>query len=433
MTTLKLIPDGLWNEALCYLAPHHAAHAESIPEKFFQFTDRKYLGSPVFSGYRFRTLERFGLSDSRSLANRLRQDFDTMLVLGIGGSALGARTAINALTWSVPPSERKKVLIADNLDPIEFEDIWSQCNPAKTVTVVISKSGGTIETMSQCSTVIERYQAAGLPLQRHIVTITDPSKGALRAWTESAQLSSLSVPEDVGGRFSVLTPVGLLPIAFAGIAVEEIVEGAVQFYEHKMVDQSLMSRVGLRFSELEAAGFLAHNLMPYSSKLKDFGAWFVQLWGESLGKIKPHAGRTGMIPLASVGATDQHSLLQLLVEGHNRIATGFVRVNHWPRSGTKKPSMGKLPSEFAPLSFAYGKSFEDILNAELTATQKVLTEQQRPTYEIRLEDAGPQGLGALFAFYMDLTSYTAAALGINPYDQPGVELGKRILPGLLNS
>jgi glucose-6-phosphate isomerase len=220
--------------------------------------------------------------------------------------------------------------------------------------------------------------------------------------------------------------------AFDAIKVNEKNYCAANQLQNRYIDAEHLAHAGLRLAELEAGGFAGHALMPYSTKLKDFGAWFVQLWGESLGKERPRREPVGTIPVAAVGATDQHSLLQLLVEGPNRIITGFVRIEEWPKATARATAMAKLPAEFAGLSYAFGKPFCQILNAEETATKTVLIKRGRPVYELSLTNPGAQAIGALMALYMDLVVYTAASLEADPFDQPGVELGKKIVPELLS-
>ncbi len=433
MALLKLKPEGLFTPQVCYDVPSKKEALAEILKTHALYTDPEKTDGKIFSGYRRQVLAREGLGPSKMLAQKLRSQFQSMVVLGIGGSALGAKTVLSALQWTVAESERKQVFIAENLDPIDFEQMWSKLNLEKTCFAVVTKSGGTLETLAQMSVVMDRLQKAGLAFQKHIVAITDPKKGALRTWAESHALATLDVPSDVGGRFSVMTPVGLLPLAFAGIDVDAVVDGAVQFFKGEVVTQESMAEFSGRLAELEIGGFAGHVMMPYSTVLRDFGAWFVQLWGESLGKVKIEGNSTrGSIPIAAVGATDQHSLLQLLVEGPNRLVTGFISVMNWPQIGGRPCAMQKLSSEFAGLSFAFGRTFGEILNAEKVATETVLREQRgRPVYTIELAELTAQSMGALLAFYMDATVYTAAALRVNPFDQPGVEHGKIMMPKIL--
>jgi len=429
---LELRAEGLFTEKLEYLCPSGATpdRLERIKSLFATWTAENPSG-PVHSGYRRQILAREGLGSSKMLAQKLRERFDSMLVLGIGGSALGVKTGLSALSWAVPQGERRKVLVAENIDPLDFETLWAQLRPESTCFVVISKSGGTIETISQLAVVLERLKAAGLDPSQHVVAVTDPTKGSLRAWAADEGVQTLDVPSDVGGRFSVLTPVGLLPLAFAGLDVESLVESAARQFEGLGLPLDSLAKVALRLTELERSGLVGHVLMPYATSLREFGDWFVQLWGESLGKIRAEGGAVGPIPIAALGATDQHSLLQLLVEGPRQIITGFLRVENWPSFGPRSPAVHKLPQHFASLSFAVGRSFGEILNAEMVATKRVLEDRGRPVYEIVLDQLSPESLGALFAVYMDLVTLAAAAYEVNPFDQPGVEFGKKILPEIL--
>ncbi len=428
---LKIDESGLKGAGVAMHFPvRDTRPTEAQSAAFAAWTATQPQGA-IHSGYRRQILAREGLGPAKLLAQQLRERFEAMVVLGIGGSALGAKTGLSALLWGVAPAEQRKVLVAENLDPLDFEGIWAQIDPAKTCFVVISKSGGTIETMSQMSLILERLRQANLDIDKHFVAITDPKKGALRAWAVSSGVPTLEVPSDVGGRFSVLTPVGLLPLAFAGLDVEALVDGAVKQFEGRVIPNDVVAGLAARLVQLEEGGCFGHVCMPYATKLRDLGDWFVQLWGESLGKIRPSGGAVGQVPVAALGATDQHSLLQLLVEGRRNLVTGFLRVEEWPVVGGRAPVVPKMPVEFAALSYATGRSFGEVLNAELTATAKVFAELGRPHYELKLESLTPATLGALFAFYMDLTVWSAVHLEVNPFDQPGVELGKKLLPGLL--
>ncbi|NCN40395.1 glucose-6-phosphate isomerase [bacterium] len=426
----------LFDENLNYWVPHKSSEQElkSIKARFTEWITPPYK-SPIYSGYRRQILEGEGLTESLALAGKLREKFDRMVVLGIGGSALGTRAVLEAVGHHTEAP--KPIEILDNLDPIVFEKLWKKIDPAKTVFTVISKSGGTLETMAQCALVIERLKAAGLDPADHLVAITDPESGALREWvTEGGIKESLSVPSDVGGRFSVLTPVGLLPLAFAGVDVSALIAGAQDYFKGKNFKTShSLEEIAHRTNELESEGFNAHVLMPYASVLREFSSWFVQLWGESLGKESSKGLCRGSTPVAATGATDQHSLLQLLVEGPRRITTGFISVGDWSTEhslDTKASKMpATLPAGFKKLGFAHGKSFGEILMAQSRATQSVLQKRSRPTYRIHLPQLREANLGALMAFFMDFTSMTGAAFDVNPYNQPGVEEGKVILPEYL--
>ncbi|MBS1985542.1 MAG: hypothetical protein JST16_15370 [Bdellovibrionales bacterium] len=427
---LQLDSSGLFSEALEYAKPSDTSDLSDVQSRHAEWTDVTPRG-PIHSGYRRQILASEGLAESQALANQLRAKFDSMLVLGIGGSALGARAVQQALLWRTPLAQRRRVHIADNLDPIEFEQILAPLDLARTCVVIITKSGATLETMAQASVVFARLEAKQLKVADHVVAITDPQSGHLRKWAKREKLMSLNVPSDVGGRFSVFTPVGLLPLAFAGVDIGALLRGAQDQLRGSVIPLDQSARLALRLAELESAGYNGHVLMPYATVLKDFAAWFVQLWGESLGKVSRNGSVKGSLPCAAVGATDQHSLLQYLMEGPACVVNGFVRVQNWNDGGFQSAKMSALPAEFSGLNYAQGRSLGDILNGEASATLQALKTRQRPVYEIHLRALTPTGVGALLAFYMDLVTMCAAALDVNPYDQPGVELGKQLLPGLL--
>lgn len=421
--------DGLFGKELEYWVPHseNAGEVSRIKNVSKAWTEDSKNSDAIFSGYRRQILSSEGLEESLKLATEFRAKFSTLVVLGIGGSALGVKAILSALAHTVEDARRIEVL--DNLDPVEFERVFRTLELSKTAFAVISKAGGTLETMAQTSLILSRLKVAGLKVEDHIVAITDPSTGSLRAWVDEAKLQALSVPSDVGGRFSVLSPVGLFPLSFAGLNIRSLLQGAQSFFKGEVWDASTMARIAQRLAEYEWESFSGHVMMPYATVLKDFSAWFVQLWGESLGKESEQGQRSGPIPVAAVGATDQHSILQLLVEGPNRIITGFLSVRDWNFPDADKVVMtSSLPESFSKLSFAKNSSFGRILEAQCQATRSVLLKRQRPTYLIEIGRLDEAHLGALVALFMDLTTYTGAALKVNPFNQPGVEEGKIILP-----
>lgn len=422
--------EGLFSKDLEYWVPHDGSSPdlEKISAKIDSWTRDATNSDGIFSGYRRQILESEGLKESVEKAQLYRSKFSTLVVLGIGGSALGTKALMQSLSHTIKDPRRIEVL--DNLDPVEFERVWSSLDLKSTFFTIISKSGGTLETMAQSSLIISRLMESGLKAEDHLFAITDLESGVLRKWVNESKIDSLSVPSDVGGRFSVFTPVGLFPLAFAGLDVEALIRGAQRAFRGEILEARNLVRLGRRFAEFEWEAFSGHVLMPYATVLKDFSAWFVQLWGESLAKETSKGNRVGPIPVAAVGATDQHSVLQLLVDGPNRIITGFVSVRDWNLSSQESVKMtSALPqTHFAKLDFAKGSSFSRILDAQSKATQSVLINRQRPTYRIELGRLDEEHLGALMGLYMDLTTATGAALGIDPYIQPGVEEGKTILP-----
>lgn len=430
MTRAALTLDWgtLFSEGLLYKVPH-AAEAIAPAAKLAAAWSAEKATSDIYSGYRRQVLAREGLEASRKLADEFRARFQTLIVLGIGGSALGTKAVYTALESQLAPNTRRRLIVIENLDPVEFEAALSGLDLAQCGIALITKSGGTIETMGGFAVLKERFERAKLDILKHVVAITDPKSGLLRQWANETKIPSLAVPPDVGGRFSVLTPVGMFPLAFAGVDVEALFRGALDQFNGKLIPQSDLARLGVRLTELELGGYAGHVLFPYATRLKEFGAWFVQLWGESLGKIRFNGSRFGALPLTAVGATDQHSFLQMLMEGRDQQVISFVKVVDW---GVQDPKMPPLPEAFRSLSYAYGKTFGTILNAEGDATQSAMAAVGRPVYRLALRDLSAEALGAWIAFSMDLVPHVAAAAGLNPFDQPGVEHGKRLLAGLLS-
>lgn len=422
--SIQLFTQGLNTKILQLDAPV-ATRNDAFIEKTFKNWTRSEKPK---SAYAKRVFEKYEVAESKNQARKLRESFDTIVVLGIGGSALGAKAVHSALKCSLP-QDHKRMIILDNLDPLFVSQNLDSLDLSKTCFCVISKSGGTIETMSQMALVIERLQARKLEFKKHIIAITDPRAGSLREWSAKNGLETLSIPSDVGGRFSVFTPVGLLPLAFVGHDIDALIEGASDLFQgHSLPSQEVLS-LAKRIVDLEESFYKAHLLMPYATVLKDIGEWFVQLWGESLGKLRHNHPAVGSIPMVAVGATDQHSLLQLLVEGPKQIVSGFIEVEKWPPD--IDPKVPVLPAEFKSLSYSQGKTFSQILNAELLATTQVFEKLGRPFYKINLKELNAYSVGSLLGFYMDLVTYCGAIYEIDPYNQPGVELGKKILPNLL--
>lgn len=377
-------------------------------------------------------------NEALALARSLREDFDTLVVLGIGGSSLGARAVFGALSHPFhnlrPASERAgmRVFFPDNSDPGTFAALLDVLELPHTAFAVVTKSGGTAETMSQFAVVKAILEQMGGPaaLRRHVVAVTDPDKGALRAIARTAELRTLSIPSAVGGRFSVMTGAGLLPAACAGMDVEALLEGAASMAERALGADVARNPAALLAGLLHAMDTSkrrpVHVFMPYNDALRDTGDWFVQLWAESLGKRGPQ-GPSGPTPLRAVGATDQHSLLQLLMEGPEDKFVLFVQVEE-PRADLIVPSVF---SQIPDVAYLGGTRMSHLLDAERRATALALARQGRPTATIRLPRLDAFHLGELVMLLEAATSIAGSLYGVDPYDQPGVELGKRYTSAIL--
>lgn len=349
--------------------------------------------------------------------------FKHMLVLGIGGSALGARALQHAFApgQNGPNHQGPCLWIADNVCASTFEAWLAALNPAETVVVTISKSGGTIETLSQYFLVRQWLQEAlGTAWNAHMVVVTDAKQGFLRQEAHSHQLASLEVPDFLGGRYSALSAVGLVPAAFLGIDWQNLLNGA-ESVARPLVDNpaSLKDHPAFRLAcwchALEQAHYSQLIFFSYIPMWATFGPWFAQLWAESLGK----EGK-GTMPLSATGVTDQHSINQMFLDGPRDKACLFLTCPSLPQ-GRVFPNA--LPD---PWSWLRGKPFGALLEAEALGTRMALTKTQTPLVNIDMQGTSAFDAGALMLLLEASTVFTGWLMGINPLDQPAVELGKRL-------
>jgi glucose-6-phosphate isomerase len=379
-------------------------------------------------------------AQSVDFTKRTRGRFDDVVVLGIGGSALGPialRTALRKPQWNLLDAGerdlRPRLHVLDNLDPVTIAGLLDRVvKVERTLFIVTSKSGGTAETMAQYLVVRDQLEQHRLQPKDHIVFVTDPTKGALRPLARAEGIPALDIPANVGGRFSVLTPVGVLPAALIGINTAGLLTGAGDIVE-RCTSKTLRENPAGTFAALQfladrESGKHVHVLMPYSDSLRDMAAWFVQLWAESLGKQRIDGkGHVGPTPLAALGATDQHSQVQLFMEGPADKTITFMAVP--PRGNDVE--IPALHPDVPELSYLGGHSLGEVLDVERRATAGALARRGRPNMTIELDGVSPASVGALFMFLETATIYAGALYGVNPLDQPGVELGKQFTYGML--
>ncbi|HEX6926873.1 MAG TPA: glucose-6-phosphate isomerase [Longimicrobiaceae bacterium] len=374
-------------------------------------------------------------------ANGGGQAFENVVVLGIGGSALGTialRTALLNPFWNELSSEERdfypRLYVIDNPDPVTFSAFLDHIDLRKTLFNVISKSGGTAETMSQMLVVRARLEAElGEGYRGHLLFTTDPSKGVLRRLAEAEQIATLSVPPNVGGRFSVLSSVGLLPAALVGIDVRELLAGAAEMVDRCATPELERNPAGvyacLQYLADTQAGAPIHVMMPYSDRLRDVADWFRQLWAESLGKQRDREGKevfVGPTPVKSLGATDQHSQVQLYMEGPFDKTITFIT----ERKRENDLTIPSLYPEVEELGYLGGHTLGELLQVEKEATEAALTLRGRMNMTIELEQVNARSLGALFMLLEIATVYAGGLYGVDPLDQPGVELGKQLTYGV---
>ena len=358
----------------------------------------------------------------RREGRRLARLADTLVVDGIGGSALGAL----ALETAFRP--RRRLAVLDNVDPEGVAAKLAGLDPERTAVNVITKSGSTAETMANLLVVLgwmERRLGPGHA--RRWSATTDPRRGDLRTLAERLGIPILPVPENVGGRFSVLTPVGLVPAAFLGIDLEKLMQGARDMRTHCW-SQPAESNAGVLGAALLHAlattrGRSIQVLMPYADALVHLADWYRQLWAESLGKRLDRAGQvveTGQTPVVSVGATDQHSQVQLYMEGPHDKVVSFLEVERFRRE-VKVP---KRHGDLASLGYLGGRTLGELIAAERRGTEIALTAAGRPNFTWRLPQVSPHVMGQLIYLFEFQTALSGELYGIDAFDQPGVEAGK---------
>ncbi len=368
--------------------------------------------------------ETAALDRIRELVAAHRARFQDLVVLGIGGSSLGGRALLAALGGAGP-----RVHFPDNLDPDRFSALLASLDLERTVFNPISKSGGTLETLAQLLVVrdrlLPRFGPAGLA-ERLVVT-TDPEKGFLRRLAKRDGLSALDVPPGVGGRFSVFTAVGLYPAGVGGVDLDAVLAGmawAAELLESSdPAENPALAAAGALWALDSRHGRPVLATVAYADALRATAEWFAQLWAESLGK----QGR-GPTPVSAVGATDQHSQLQLWMEGPPNTVISFIEVDAFKTQLVIPPAdLGDDPE----LAYMIGHDMGHILRTEKRGTEMALTAAGRPNLTWRLDRISGESLGALMLIWEAMTAYAGGLYGFDPFDQPGVEAGKIVAKRLL--
>jgi glucose-6-phosphate isomerase len=336
--------------------------------------------------------------------------------IGIGGSALGPEMLIKSLGCKTDVD----FIFLNNIDPDDFHRQLKNVNLKESLIYIVSKSGTTAETVAAMSILISLLKKVGISddqFKDYFVFCTDPTKGDLRKIAEMWNITTLPVPSSVGGRFSVLTPVALLPVMFAGLNAEKLLEGAgniQSILSSKKEGQSFFN-LAYWIKDLHDKGISQTVVMPYSSLLKEFSPWFVQLWAESLGK----EGK-GLTPIPAYGATDQHSQMQLFMEGPRDKALFLIEVKKfnvdYSLENNVPASAFKLLSPF---------SLATLMKAEFEGTLKALEENKRHVVHFSIPELNENTLGQLILFSECLTCLVGILLKVDPFSQPGVEAGKK--------
>ncbi|MBR2967012.1 MAG: glucose-6-phosphate isomerase [Clostridia bacterium] len=376
----------------------------------------------------------------KEVAKRIQNECETFVVLGIGGSALGPIAVFNALKHlyynELPRSVRKapKFYVLDNVDPERISALLDVIDLNTTIFNVITKSGATSETMSQYLVVMDMLNKKfGRKAREHVIATTSESRGNLIKLATEEGYETFYIPDGVGGRFSELCPVGLLPAAVVGIDIEEMLRGA------REMDQLCQNNTSIDKNPALAMALLQHLsikqgknvsvMMPYADSLKYVADWYCQLWGESLGKEKDVDGNivnVGQTPLKCLGATDQHILIQLFNEGpYDKVIT-FLEVANYRTDIFIPAGCDKVPD----VNFLCNNTMGTLLSNELYATKYALTKRGRSNFTITLDKVDEYHIGALLYMLQMQTAYIGVMLNINAYNQPGVEGGKNAVYAL---
>lgn len=377
----------------------------------------------------------------KEYASLVRNRFENILVLGIGGSALGGIAVTEALLkpyWNLLSEEKRnnfpRIFFLDNIDPDQIKELLELIDLKKTLVNVITKSGSTAEIMAQYMIVKNIMEKElGDDYRKNIVATTDKKTGYLRQLAAQEGYKTFFVPDDVGGRFSVFSAVGLLPFALVGIDIDEIING--------IKDMDLALKNTDIFKNIAAQNALIHYLMdtqkgkklsvmmPYSSRLKYVSDWYVQLWAESLGKEINKTGEKvncGPTPLKALGVTDQHSQIQLYNEGPNDKIINFIRIQEFENEV-------EIPKilEYTGIGYLGGKTINDLLNAEADATKVALADFERPNVTITLPKINGHYVAQLLYMFEVQTAIAGELYNINAFNQPGVEQAKNYTYALM--
>ena len=404
-----------------------SGRAEKIHKNLIELKEKGEIG--------FYDLPKIDTRDIKRFAAKIRGKYENLIILGIGGSALGTTAVQTALGHSFSHLLKKqkrngypRLFVADNIDPDVFDELLRVTEPKKSLYCVISKSGSTAETMAQFL-IVQRMLEQKLKgkWKKRIVVITDGEKGPLRSIAREHGLASFEVPKNVGGRFSVLSAVGLVPLACAGVDIDALLAGAARMDE-RCGAADLMQKPAYLFSAL---CYLADTkkakssivMMPYSSKLYGIADFFRQLWAESLGKRFDKTGKevhTGQTPIKALGVTDQHSQVQLYVEGPFDKLLVFLEVERFG----KRVDIPDTFSDRPELAYLAGSSLNELMKVENDGTRYALATHNRPYISIKLPEISAHTVGQLIYMLELATAFAGGLYQVNPFDQPGVEFGK---------
>lgn len=372
------------------------------------FLHRKDIGFP-------QLVERIPLwQQSYTLGQEFSHRFKRLVIVGLGGSSLGTRVIAEVF-------RAKKLFFIDNVDALEFETMIEELGDLREVGwVFISKSGTTIESLCALEFLEQIFNEEKLSLPAQSLVISENKNNTLVQWAKTHSVPTCEIPVDVGGRFSVLSPVGMMPASFLGLDLEKFRIGAMRALNDTALVTQTMAQVAQSFERQEWITLL----WCYNSRLKGFGAWYQQLWAESLAKTHGRGGTVApraSTPMAAVGACDQHSILQQVMEGARDKFVIFLRVDE-----SEGGSQRLQKTQFQETLDLQGRTMGELLRAEALATQEALTQKGISTLTLKTKVLDEHTLGYLFMFWQLVVAGLGEYMQIDAFNQPGVELGKRL-------
>lgn len=366
-------------------------------------------------------------SEIKKYAQKITKKY--IVVLGVGGSSLGAKAIYDFLLSSNNYS--KELIFLETVDPLKINHCLKKIDLNDAQFVVISKSGNTVETTS-----IFKYLDSMVTIDSTNCTIISETKSNLTQFSKDNDIKAFDFAENVGGRFSVFSVAGLLPLAMVGVDIDNLLNGCKRVSNNFFDEEA-----GYCKSILEKARFLVENktrfhtnvVFSYSSMLEGFNRWYVQLWAESLGKVNINGTRQGLTPIGLIGPVDQHSFLQLIMEGVRDKTVTFIKIGDL-KDNSLIPANTKHKFDVLDFQYVDNTSFNELLNKQADSTIQSIQEQDDiPCDVILIRTVDEFNIGSLMFTYQLLTSCIGVFLQINTYDQPGVENGKVILKSKLKN
>lgn len=348
-------------------------------------------------------------------------EFKSLVIVGLGGSSLGTRVIQEVFL-------ARNIFFVDNVDAVEFETLLASFSrPEEVCWTFVSKSGTTIESLAALEILEQYYQERGLNLAKNAVVISESRETSLTKWARKHQVVECEIPQDVGGRFSVLSPVGMMPAAFLGLNLEKFRQGAVAALRDEPAVVALMAQFLQSFEREEWITLL----WSYNARMKNFNLWFQQLWAESLGKAVGRDGKPAprvSTPQGAIGASDQHSILQQVMEGARDKFVVFQRF-----ADSEGGTQAIREAQFPETQCLQGRSLGVLLGVEAQSTQEALNHNGVSTLTLSFNRLDEESLGYQFMLWELVVAGLGESLGLNAFDQPGVELGKVLTKQKLKS